>query len=65
VAGLALLGAFAGAMLGAVAVPEQREAAIITFVVTASGLSVLGVSGAFWGLLAGGAMLLLHRRGRG
>jgi benzoate membrane transport protein len=36
---------------------------VITFLVSASGLSVLGVSGAFWGLLAGGAMLVLHRRG--
>ncbi|MDN3564041.1 benzoate/H(+) symporter BenE family transporter [Paeniroseomonas aquatica] len=62
VAGLALLGAFSGALHGALAVPAQREAAVITFVVTASGLSVAGVSGAFWGLLAGGAMLLLHRR---
>jgi benzoate membrane transport protein len=61
VAGLALLGAFGNAIQGAVAVPAQREAAVITFLVTASGLSVLGVSGAFWGLLAGGAMLLLHR----
>ena len=62
VAGLALLGAFGSALHGALAVPEQREAAVITFAVTASGLSVAGVSGAFWGLLAGGAMLLLHRR---
>jgi benzoate membrane transport protein len=50
-------------MQGAVAVPAQREAAVITFLVTASGLSAFGVSGAFWGLLAGGAMLLLHRPG--
>lgn len=63
VAGLALLGAFGGALHGALAVPAQREAAVITFLVSASGLSVLGVSGAFWGLLAGGAMLVLHRRG--
>ncbi|CAA9264693.1 MAG: Benzoate transport protein [uncultured Craurococcus sp.] len=63
VAGLALLGAFGNAIQGAVAVPRQREAAVITFLVTASGLSVFGVSGAFWGLLAGGAMLLLHRPG--
>ena len=61
VAGLALLGAFGGAMLAAVTGAEAREAAIVTFLVTASGLSVLGVSGAFWGLLAGGAMLGLRR----
>jgi benzoate membrane transport protein len=64
VAGLALLGAFAGALQAALAVPALREAAVITFLVTASGLTVLGISGAFWGLLAGGAMLALHR-GRG
>ncbi|MFZ4405838.1 MAG: benzoate/H(+) symporter BenE family transporter [Paracraurococcus sp.] len=61
VAGLALLGAFAGAMQAALAVPALREAAVITFLVTASGLTVLGISGAFWGLLAGGAMLALQR----
>ncbi|MCE3550401.1 benzoate/H(+) symporter BenE family transporter [Pseudonocardia sp. RS11V-5] len=62
VAGLALLGALAGAVTSAVAQPEGREAAIVTFVVTAAGVSFLGLGSAFWGLLAGGAMLLLHRR---
>jgi benzoate membrane transport protein len=57
VAGLALLGAFGSALLGAVSVAEGREAALVTFLVTASGQGFLGVSGAFWGLLAGGAML--------
>ena len=64
VAGLALLGALAGAVTSAVAQPEGREAAIVTFVVTAAGISFLGIGSAFWGLLAGGAMLLLHRRRR-
>jgi benzoate membrane transport protein len=62
VAGLALLGALAGAVTSAVAQPEGREAAIVRFVVTAAGVSFLGLGSAFWGLLAGGAMLLLHRR---
>ncbi len=61
VAGLALLGSFGAALMGAVQAPEGREAAVITFVVTASGLTFLGISGAFWGLLAGGAMLALGR----
>lgn len=56
VAGLALLGAFGGAMLAAVAAPAEREAAVICFLVTASGLTVLGIGGAFWGLLAGAAI---------
>uniref|UniRef100_UPI0038D14566 benzoate/H(+) symporter BenE family transporter n=1 Tax=Paracraurococcus ruber TaxID=77675 RepID=UPI0038D14566 len=62
VAGLALLGSFGAALQAALAVPQARDAAVITFVVTASGLTVLGISGAFWGLLAGGAMLALHHR---
>jgi benzoate membrane transport protein len=62
VAGLALLGAFAAALQAALVVPQMREAAVITFLVTASGLTVFGISGAFWGLLAGGAMVALHRR---
>jgi benzoate membrane transport protein len=57
VAGLALLGAFAGALLGAVSDPEAREAAVITFIVTGSGVTLLDIGGAFWGLLAGGAIL--------
>ncbi|WP_405148192.1 benzoate/H(+) symporter BenE family transporter [Sphaerisporangium sp. NBC_01403] len=62
VAGLALIGALASAVTTAVAEPEGREAAVVTFVVTASGLTLLGVGAAFWGLAAGGLMTLLHRR---
>ncbi len=61
VAGLALLGAFGSALLGAVSAVEGREAALVTLLVTASGQGFLGVSGAFWGLLAGAAMLGLGR----
>ncbi len=61
VAGLALLGAFGSALMGAAAEPKDREAAIITFLVTASGMTFFGISGAFWGLVAGGAMLALTR----
>jgi benzoate membrane transport protein len=63
VAGLALLGAFSGALSAALADAARREAAIVTFVVTASGINVAGVSGAFWGLVAGAAMLGLSRIG--
>ncbi|SCE83707.1 benzoate/H(+) symporter BenE family transporter [Micromonospora mirobrigensis] len=62
VAGLALLAALAGAVSAAVAAPETREAAVVTFVVTAAGISLLGIGGAFWGLVAGWAMVLLFRR---
>jgi benzoate membrane transport protein len=62
VAGLALLGALAGALSSAVSDPDRREAAAITFVVTAAGVGFLGIGAAFWGLLAGAGMTLLHRR---
>lgn len=61
VAGLALIGAFSGSAMSAFQAPETREAAAVTFLVTASGVSFGGVSGAFWGLLAGGLMLGLQR----
>ena len=61
VAGLALLGPLGNALSGAVSSPGHREAAVITFVVAASGTSFFGVGGAFWGLLAGAAMLGLRR----
>ena len=52
-AGLALFAAIGGALSGAMAVPRDREAALITFLVTASGMSWLGLSAAFWGLIFG------------
>ncbi|MCS0457539.1 MULTISPECIES: benzoate/H(+) symporter BenE family transporter [Rhizobium] len=61
VAGLALVGAFSGSAMAAFQAPESREAAAITFLVTASGVSFAGISGAFWGLLGGGLMLALSR----
>ena len=61
VAGLALLGAFAGAILNAVRDEKDREAAVVTFLVTASGLSFFGIGGAFWGLVAGGVLLTFDR----
>jgi benzoate membrane transport protein len=62
VAGLALLGALAAALVAAVSTPDGRDAAIVTLVVTASGINLLGVGAAFWGLVAGGLMHLLHQR---
>lgn len=62
VAGLALLGALAAALASAVGEPAEREAAAVTFLVTAAGVTFLGIGAAFWGLLAGAAMTLLHRR---
>lgn len=65
-AGLALLATLAGSLQRALAEPPQRDSAIIAFLITASGVSLLGIGSAFWGL-AGGmlAHLLLSPRQRG
>jgi benzoate membrane transport protein len=53
VAGLALLGAIQNGLVSALAEPSEREAALITFVVTASNVSLLGLGAACWGLVLG------------
>jgi benzoate membrane transport protein len=63
VAGLALIGTIASGLRAALHDDAQREPALITFLVTASGVTLLGVGSAFWGLVAGLAALLLLRRG--
>ena len=63
VAGLALLGALGGALAQALAKPEERDAALVTFLIAASGTSFYGIGGAFWGLVAGGLVLLVTRAG--
>ena len=57
VAGLALVGTIGGALAAALHEPRHRDAALITFLVTLSGLSVAGVGAAFWGVVAGGLAL--------
>jgi benzoate membrane transport protein len=57
VAGLAVLGALLSSIVGAVEQPEHRIAAISTFLVVVSGIVVLGIGSAFWGLLVGGAVM--------
>lgn len=52
-AGLALFGAISAGLSGAMADEKQREAALITFLVTASGMTFLGLAAAFWGLIFG------------
>jgi benzoate membrane transport protein len=56
VAGLALFSSFAGALSAAFADEETRLPAIVTFATTASGITVGGIGGAFWGLVAGLAL---------
>ncbi len=64
VAGLALLGSLAGALSTALSREDERLPAIVTFVTAASGIGFFGVGSAFWGLVAGGAMMLLARARR-
>ncbi|HRL21457.1 MAG TPA: benzoate/H(+) symporter BenE family transporter [Alcaligenes sp.] len=52
-AGLALLGTIGGSLAGAMAEPKTREAALITFLASAANITLLGIGGAFWGLLIG------------
>lgn len=53
VAGLALFAAFGSSVQQAIDEPGERIPAVVTFLVAASGIAVLGVSAAFWALLAG------------
>ena len=53
IAGLALFGTIANSLTVAMARDSQREAALITFLVTASGVTLFGIGAAFWGLVAG------------
>jgi benzoate membrane transport protein len=63
IAGFALVGAVSSSLYSALANPEDRDAAFLTFAVTASGVSILGVGSAFWGLIVGvAALLLFHSR---
>lgn len=52
-AGLALYGAISDALVRSLAEPKERDAGLFTFLVTASGVSFLGMSAAFWGLMFG------------
>lgn len=62
VAGLALLNIIGNGLALAVRDEQHREAAIITFVVTASGLTLFGIGAAFWGLIAGGIATLVLKK---
>lgn len=64
VAGLALLGAMGGALRAATADDAYRDAALVTFVVTASQITAAGLSAPFWGLIAGLVFLGVQRIGR-
>ncbi|CAM5589886.1 Benzoate membrane transport protein OS=Stutzerimonas stutzeri OX=316 GN=CXK95_12980 PE=4 SV=1 [Stutzerimonas stutzeri] len=64
IAALALLGSIGAGLTQAMQQPHEREAALITFMVTASGLTLFGIGAALWGLIAGVVTLLaLSKRG--
>jgi benzoate membrane transport protein len=58
VAGLALFGAFITGMVTAFEQSQHRLVAAITFLVVASGVVIAGIGSAFWGLIAGGVVML-------
>jgi len=61
IAGLALFGTIANGLVAALTDDQTREPALITFLVTASGVAVAGIGSAFWGLVAGALALALAR----
>ena len=64
IAGIALLGTIGNSLAAALREENEREPALIAFLVTASGVSFAGIGSAFWGLLAGALTLLIWRHKR-
>jgi benzoate membrane transport protein len=64
IAGLALLGTIGNGLASAVQDENHREAALITFLVTLSGVTLAGIGSAFWGVLAGALALAVQQYGR-
>jgi benzoate membrane transport protein len=63
IAGLALLGSIGNGLAVAVKDESHREAALITFLVTLSGVVIAGIGSAFWGVVAGSLALLVQQYG--
>jgi benzoate membrane transport protein len=62
IAGFALLGTIGNSLAAALKDEAHREAALVTFLVTASGVSLAGIGSAFWALLIGGVTLYVWKR---
>lgn len=60
-AGIALLGTIGNGLANALGKEGEREPALIAFLVTASGLSMLNIGSAFWGLVAGVLAMLMMK----
>ncbi|MDZ4123769.1 MAG: benzoate/H(+) symporter BenE family transporter, partial [Hydrogenophaga sp.] len=63
IAGLALLGSIGSGLHAALRDDDHREAALITFLVTLSGVVVAGIGSAFWGVVAGALALFVQQYG--
>ena len=65
-AGMALFGPITAGLAGAMETESERDGALVTFLFTASGVTLLGLASVFWGLLAGIAvhLAMTARRGR-
>ena len=63
IAGLALLGSIGGGLHAALKDDAHREAALITFLVTLSGVVIAGIGSAFWGVVAGALALFVQQYG--
>ena len=63
IAGLALLGTIGGGLAAALKDESHREAALITFLVTLSGVVIAGIGSAFWGVVAGALALFVQQYG--
>jgi benzoate membrane transport protein len=61
IAGLALIGTIGNGLAAALSNERDREPALITFLVAASGVTLFGIGSAFWGLIAGSLTLLVLR----
>lgn len=59
VAAFALLGSIANGLTVAMQTPAERESALLTFMITASGMTLAGVGSAFWGVVGGMLALLV------
>ena len=64
IAGLALLSTIGGALQAAMKGDAHREAALITFLVTLSGVVIAGIGSAFWGVVAGALALFAQQYGK-
>ena len=61
IAGLALLGTIGNGLAAALRDESHREAALITFLVTLSGVVIVGVGSAFWGVVAGSIAIFVQQ----